>query len=173
MDTTDAATTETWAKCEEVVLPLRFMKRRGERRGGGRVSSGGFKLQPGEPVGLFFGVRLGRFVFARGGRFPGRLRVEIRFEVFSSHLRINAVGRHLHFGEPQDRVEREFPKVVVTPVGVEMSAGETESSSTAAWALVGPGYGLRITARDRGADGGISGVVSVGSAGGARIGYGD
>ncbi len=61
---------------------------------------------------------------------------------------------------PDDRVEHDFAKILVTPIPVEVSAGETEAAS-ATFAFGGPGHVLNFAVGDRFANIGVAAVRTV------------
>ena len=75
-------------------------------------------------------------------------------------VRGNAIVRNLSLGTPRDGVEDNGAEVVVSPVSVEVSPGETEAPS-AVRSLVGPGQMLNLPALESGLDVGVAGVESI------------
>src|SRR5262245_23047393 len=68
-------------------------------------------------------------------------RIEVRVEFFLGDRGIDAVFRHVDFGQPAQRVKDQFSEIVIAPVVVEMSAGETESA-TGVRPFNGPHHGF-------------------------------
>ena len=86
--------------------------------------------------------------------------VQVGFDFgFRQSIRRATIFRNFDVGGPENGVEHDFAKIVVSPTVVIVRAGETESASTA-WSLIRPCDMLPFT----GCDGFANGWVSAASA---------
>ena len=79
-----------------------------------------------------------------------RLRIEVPLQILGRDPRLHAGCRHFHLREPENGVEDQLSEIVIAPVLVEMTAGETEPAA-AVRAFVSPGDMLGLADRARGA----------------------
>src|SRR6266567_616778 len=80
-------------------------------------------------------------------RFLGRFRIKVSLEVFTGDARVYTADRHVHFCDPENRVQHSLAEVFVAPVFVEMRPSEAEAAPLTG-PLESPGKVLHLAAFD-------------------------
>src|SRR5437899_4077077 len=89
--------------------------------------------------------------------------IEILCEFIRGDRAWNSIGRDFGFGSPKDCVQDDFAEIIVSPIFVEMCAGEAEAA-TAIGTFTSPCDVLKFAAFDGFANVGIAFVRTVGAA---------